>query len=92
MAVTPRNEQEVILSYDSESKTWHYYSDVPTLNKKWQAVVEPEFITVEDNGTISRLEGTVIGNVSISKKRTLSEEQKQAAAKRLAESRQSKSE
>lgn len=80
------------MSYDSESKTWHYYGDVPTLNKKWQAAVEPESITVEDNGTISRLEGTVIGNVSISKKRTLSEEQKQAAAKRLAESRQSKSE
>lgn len=80
------------MSYDSESKTWHYYGDVPTLNKKWQAVVEPDSIIVEDNGTISRLEGTVIGNVSISKKRTLSEEQKQAAAKRLAESRQSKSE
>ena len=87
MAVTPRHEQESIISYDSVTKQWHYYSDVPAHNRKWQHVIDPERITVEDNGTISLLEGTVTGSVSISKKRQMTEEQRQAAAERLAASR-----
>ena len=87
MAVTPRHEQESIISYDPVTKQWHYYSDVPAHNRKWQHVIEPERITVEDNGTISLLEGTVTGSVSISKKRQMTEEQRQAAAERLAASR-----
>lgn len=87
MAVTPRHEQESIISYDPVTKQWHYYSDVPAHNRKWQHVIEPERITVEDNGTISLLEGTVTGSVSISKKRQMTEEQRQAAVERLAASR-----
>lgn len=87
MAVTPRNEAETIISYDPVTKQWHYYSDVPAHNRKWQHVIEPERITVEDNGTISLLEGTVTGSVSISKKRQMTEEQRQAAVERLAASR-----
>ena len=87
LAVTPRNEAETILSYDPVTKQWHYYSDVPAHNRKWQHVIDPERITVEDNGTISLLEGTVTGSVSISKKRQMTEEQRQAAVERLAASR-----
>lgn len=87
MAVTPRHEQESIISYDPVTKQWHYYSDVPAHNRKWQHVIEPERITVEDNGTISLLEGTVTGSVTISKKRQMTEEQRQAAVERLAASR-----
>lgn len=87
MAVTPRHEAETIISYDPVTKQWHYYSDVPAHNRKWQHVIEPERITVEDNGTISLLEGTVTGSVSISKKRQMTEEQRQAAVERLAASR-----
>lgn len=87
MAVTPRHEQESIISYDPLTKQWHYYSDVPAHNRKWQHVIEPERITVEDNGTISLLEGTVTGSVTISKKRQMTEEQRQAAVERLAASR-----
>lgn len=83
MAVTPRNEAETIISYDPVSKQWHYYSDVPAHNRKWQHVVEPERMTVEDNGTISLLEGTITGTVSVSKKRVLTDEQRQAMAERL---------
>jgi len=87
LAVTPRHEQESIISYDPVTKQWHYYSDVPAHNRKWQHVIDPERITVEDNGTISLLEGTVTGSVSISKKRQMTEEQRQAAVERLAASR-----
>lgn len=87
LAVTPRNEAETIISYDPVTKQWHYYSDVPAHNRKWQQVIDPERITVEDNGTISLLEGTVTGSVSISKKRQMTEEQRQAAVERLAASR-----
>lgn len=87
MAVTPRNEAETIISYDPVTKQWHYYSDVPAHNRKWQHVIEPERITVEDNGTVSLLEGTVTGSVTISKKRQMTAEQRQAAVERLAASR-----
>lgn len=89
MAVTPRNEQEAILSYDSESREWHYYSDVPTLNRKWHDKIDPSRITVEDNGTISELEGTVVGTVIISKKRVMTDGQRQEAAERLKQFRES---
>ena len=87
MAVTPRHEQESNIMYDPVTKQWHYYSDVPAHNKKWEHLIEPQRITVEDNGVISLLEGTVIGNVTISKKRKLSEEQRAAASERLAATR-----
>lgn len=87
MAVTPRHEQETIISFDPVTKQWHYYSDVPAHNKKWQHVIDPERITVEYTGAISLLEGTITGNVTVSKKRTLTAEQKAIAAERLAASR-----
>ena len=87
MAVTARHEQESIITYDPVTKQWHYYSDVPAHNRKWQHVIDPQRIVVEDNGAISLLEGTVSGGVSINKKREMTIEQKKAAAERLAASR-----
>ncbi|MCI2170719.1 hypothetical protein [Schleiferilactobacillus perolens] len=83
MTVHPGNEQEVIISYDKELNEWHYYGDVPALNRKWQSLVDADRIEVELNGTISVLEGTITGNVSIRKKPTFTPEQLAEMAARL---------
>jgi len=79
----PREEQECLLTYDKELNEWHLYSNVPTLNRKWGHVVEPERKEYNSNGQLVLLEGTVTGTVSVSKKRKLTEEQKAALAARL---------
>ncbi|GEK06743.1 hypothetical protein [Schleiferilactobacillus harbinensis] len=89
MTVHPGNEQEVIISYDKELNEWHYYGDVPTLNRKWQDLVDADRTEVEPNGTISVLEGTITGNVSIRRKvkSTATPEQRRAASIRMKELR-----
>lgn len=84
MAVTPRSESEVILNYDRETEQWHLYSDVPSLNRKWQDKVLPESLTVEDNGTISKIDGYLLDNcsVSIRKQRELTDEQRKQLSDR----------
>lgn len=84
MTVHPGNEQEAIISYDKELNEWHLYSDVPTLNRKWQKFVNAERKEVEPNGIISVLEGTINGVVMIGKKRrmNLSDEQRAELAQR----------
>lgn len=84
MAVHPQIEQETILTFDKAENTWHFYSDVPSHCKKWQDLVTPTRSTVEPNGTISELEGDIVGNVTISKKRKYTDEQRQQLADRLA--------
>lgn len=83
MAVTPRTEAETILNYDYELDQWHYYSDVPKHNRKWDKAVVPTRRVVEDNGTISLLEGIVDGSVSVRKHTVMSEETRAKAAARL---------
>lgn len=88
MAVTPRHEAEVILNYDRELDQWHLYSDVPTLNRKWQDKVEPEStITVEENGTVSLIDGYLLEgcSVSIRSPRKLTAEQKAELSARAKE-------
>lgn len=89
MAVTPRTYQEVIISYDREFNQWHLYSDVPTLNRKWQERVSPESLTVEETGVISKIDGYLLDSstVNIQKRRTMTEEQKLAAGERLRKAR-----
>lgn len=87
MAVTSGNEQETIISYDKELKQWHYYSDVPKHNRKWDKAVVPTRRVVEDNGTISLLEGIIDGNVSVRKRRELTDEQRQVVADRFRQHR-----
>lgn len=81
-----RNEQETLIAYDGDARSWHFYSDNPTHCKKWLSVVKPTR-TEEEDGRLVVLEGEIIGNVSISKKRQLTEEQKQAMAERLQSTR-----
>lgn len=81
MATTPREEQEVIISYDRELDEWHYYGDCPPLNRKWRQHVKADRETIEETGQISLLEGTITGNVILQKK--ISEEQRRAMAERM---------
>ncbi|MFT9040744.1 hypothetical protein [Schleiferilactobacillus harbinensis] len=92
MATTPRNEQETIISYDRELDEWHYYSDVPKHNRKWRDLVQHATMTVEDNGDISRLEGTIGGNVLVVKRRSLSAAQRKEMGARLKQARERKEE
>lgn len=83
MVYTPREEQEVVISLDRELNEWHYYGDVPTLNRKWRNHVQVTRETVEENGQITMLEGTITGNVIIKAKQKLTDKQKAINAERL---------
>jgi tellurite resistance-related uncharacterized protein len=78
----PGDEQETIISYDKATDQWHYYSDVPKHNRKWDALVKSARRELDEYGQIAVLEGEVIGNVTLSKKRKFTEEQKQVMAQR----------
>ena len=80
---TPRSEQETIISYDRDLDKWHYYSDVPKHNRKWDNLVEKRTQFVEKDGTIEILEGTIQGSVSIRKRTVMSEETRAKNAARL---------
>lgn len=90
MTVHPGNEQEVIISYDKELNEWHYYGDVPTLNRKWQSLVDADRIEVEPNGTISVLEGTITGSVQIRRKTEFTKDQLEVMRKNAAKAREAK--
>ena len=61
----PRSEQETIISYDQELDQWHYYSDVPKHNRKWDKAIVATRREVDENGTIVLLEATIDGHVSV---------------------------
>lgn len=85
--MTPRSEQETIISYDRELDQWHYYSDVPKHNRKWADLVHNRTQFVEKNGTIEVIEGTIQGTVSVRKPIVMSEEARAKAAARFKEYR-----
>lgn len=87
---TPRNEQETIISYDRELEEWHYYSDVPKHNRKYRDLVQNPTMTIEENGDITRMEGTISGNVLIMKRRTMTDAQRKEAATRLKRAREAR--
>jgi hypothetical protein len=90
MTTTPRNEQETIISYDRELEEWHYYSDVPKHNRKYRDLVQNATMTIEENGDITRMEGTISGNVLIMKRRTMTDAQRKEAATRLKRAREAR--
>lgn len=90
MKATPRDEAETILSYDALLDEWHYYSDVPKHNRKWNERIEPERKEMDSYGQIVLLEGKVIGNVNINKPRKLTAEQREQYSERLRVLRASK--
>ncbi|EEU79970.1 hypothetical protein CUN31_03430 [Enterococcus faecalis] len=85
-----KEEQETILNYDALRNEWVYYSDVPKYNRKWNELIEPQKKEVDSYGKIVLLEGIVKGNVIIQKKRQMTDEQRNAASRRMKEYRKSK--
>lgn len=90
-------EQETILVYDKGLNSWHFYTDNPVHARKWEGLIVPSEgmasrkVYHEITGDLIGLEGDILGNVSISKKRTttMSEEQKKEFARRMNKARSS---
>lgn len=85
--VAPYTEQETIITYDAEQKAWYIYTDVPPHARKYESLIDRSKYFrkgYNDKKAIVMLEGTLKEcNVTISKKRKLTEEQKKALAERL---------
>ncbi|WP_248621568.1 hypothetical protein [Enterococcus cecorum] len=86
--VTPYAEQETIITYDAEQKAWYIYTDVPPHARKWESMIDRSKPFKKgynvNGGALVMLEGCLKEcNVTISKKRKLTEEQKKALAERL---------
>lgn len=82
MAYVPREEQEVIISYDRELDEWHYYGDVPHLNRKWRNQIEAER-EISEEGILRVLEGKILGSVNINKRPKMTDVQKKANTERI---------
>lgn len=88
-------EQETILVYDKGLKSWHFYTDNPVHARKWETVIVPSEdmpsrkVYHETTSDLIGLEGDILGNVSISKKRKMTEEQKNEFARRMNQARSS---
>lgn len=86
---TPLDEQETIITYDKQMDEWHFYSDNPVHCKRWEKLIIPsdKYPSTktyhEKTNQLIKIEGKVNGTASISKKRTMSREQKEAASKRM---------
>lgn len=86
--VPSKEERETILIYEEDVDQWHIYTDVPKHARKYE-----KYIDVSKNhrkgyningGQLAMIDGYIVGgNVGISKKRKLTEEQKQKMAKNL---------
>lgn len=93
----PRSEQETIINYDRETDQWHVYTTVPKHARKYEdkTIAEgniPEKIYNAGSDQLIGLNGVIDGTVSVQKKREMSEEQKEAARKRLQEYHKNKGE
>ncbi|HEM3633699.1 TPA: hypothetical protein U1C38_001545 [Streptococcus suis] len=86
---TPRSEQETILTYDKELDSWHIFTDNPVHARKWESLVAPSDLYTssktynEQTGELIGLEGDITGTVAVMKKRTQTEQQKEAARVRM---------
>lgn len=86
--VTSREERETILTYEEEVDQWHIYTDVPKHARKYEKYVDESknyrkgySVNV---GQLVMIDGYIIdGNVGISKKRKLTEKQRQKLAENL---------
>lgn len=86
--VAPYTEQETIITYDAAEKAWYIYTDVPPHARKWESMIDRSKPFKKgynvNGGALVMLEGHLKEcNVTISKKRKLTEEQKKALAERL---------
>jgi hypothetical protein len=87
----PRDVQETVISYQSWSDEWKFYSNAPKHIRKWRALVMPTAEGYNELGNLVSLTGTITGaSVRIAKQRVLTPEQRELAARRLAEARNGK--
>lgn len=84
---TLMTEQETILSYSQEDKTWYIYSDVPKHARKYEKIIPADQVRRKGyrNGNLVMIDGYVdekAVTVSIHKKRVISDEERQKLAER----------
>jgi hypothetical protein len=83
-----RDTQETVISFQNWDNTWHFYSNCPKHIRKWSNLVDTTSTEKNDQGDVVLLNGTITdANVQIVKKRQLTPEQRELAAKRLKEAR-----
>ncbi|MEY8735866.1 hypothetical protein AB9M75_01135 [Lactobacillus sp. AN1001] len=89
--VPTKEERETILNYSHELDRWYIYTDVPKHARKYEKFLDeskPHRKGYSDAGNLSMIEGYIAGaNVTISKKATMTDEQKRQASERLKEAR-----
>ena len=90
--VPTKDERETILIYDELLDQWHVYTDVRKHVKKYEKYLDESKQYrkgYSTKGVLSMLDGCIKGgNVSINKKRTMTEEQRKQASERLKTFRQ----
>lgn len=83
------DEQETIITYDKGLKEWHLFTDNPVHARKYEHLTETDdnFLCTKTyhakTGELIGLEGKITGSVSIGKKRTFTDEQRQAMSERM---------
>jgi hypothetical protein len=82
-----REEQETCLVFDTIKGHWNVYSNVPKHIRKLSKITELIILESENDRPIVVKGVLTEKQVSIKRERTMSEEQKQAAAKRLAKAK-----
>lgn len=93
-----RNDQEIVLSYDFEERRWWIFCNNPAKSRKWEELLDEisdqAMKGYRDNGELIMISGPLLEdvNVTVHKKRELSEEQRAAAAERLRNVRQAQQE
>lgn len=76
MKVTPRDEQETIITWDKSTRTWHFYSDDPVHIRKWGDKVAGTREALDENGQKVLLEGNILGTVSVHGTRVVTDAQR----------------
>lgn len=78
----PKAEQETILNFDVETGKWNLYTSYPPHIRKYRELVENPR-EVSDQTGVASLSGTLTSvNVSVRKKRVLTEEQRAELSER----------
>jgi hypothetical protein len=88
----PREEQETTLVFDNSTGQWSVYSTVPKHIRKLSNLCELVTLELEDGRPIAVKGVLKEKQVSMKQERTMTEEQRQRAAERLAEARSKKEE
>jgi hypothetical protein len=86
----PREEQETTLVFDNSTGQWNVYSTVPKHIRKLSNLCELNILEEEEGRPIA-VQGILSEKqVSMKKERVMTEEQREAAAERLAKARNEK--